>query len=207
VRGSPIRTPSDQRSVGSSPRHIAASHVLHRLLVPRHPPCALNILTTQNPTPTRPKTMPGAGHLQANTLQNRDQKMLASTVQFSTTNPRTLHTTPPAPRTLGRSETRKARTETTTPPAAGSHPQQEGPLPQDPTACLRPPPTPDSPPRPLPRRTPSSTRSRPAPAAELVSVPPSSTVTSTRGHPVVGDRHDPRTALDRTDCVRRPGAP
>jgi hypothetical protein len=51
VRGSPIRTPSDQRSVGSSPRHIAASHVLHRLLVPRHPPCALNILTTHNPPP------------------------------------------------------------------------------------------------------------------------------------------------------------
>src|SRR3954452_23256259 len=45
MRGSPIRTPSDQRSVGSSPRLIAASHVLHRLLVPRHPPCALNNLT------------------------------------------------------------------------------------------------------------------------------------------------------------------
>ena len=56
MRGSPIRTPSDQRSVGSSPRLIAASHVLHRLLMPRHPPCALNNLAT---------------------------KMLASTVQFS----------------------------------------------------------------------------------------------------------------------------
>ncbi len=38
--GSPIRTPTDQRSVGSSPWPIAASHVLHRRLVPRHPPCA-----------------------------------------------------------------------------------------------------------------------------------------------------------------------
>jgi hypothetical protein len=47
VRGSPIRTSSDQRSVGSSPRLIAASYVLHRLLVPRHPPCALNNLATQ----------------------------------------------------------------------------------------------------------------------------------------------------------------
>ena len=28
--GFPIRTPSDQRLVGSSPRHFAASHVLHR---------------------------------------------------------------------------------------------------------------------------------------------------------------------------------
>ena len=29
----------------SSPRHIGVSAVLHRLLVPRHPPCALNNLT------------------------------------------------------------------------------------------------------------------------------------------------------------------
>ena len=43
--GYPIRTPSDQRSVDNSPRTIAASHVLHRLLVPRHPPCALDNLT------------------------------------------------------------------------------------------------------------------------------------------------------------------
>jgi hypothetical protein len=55
--GSPIRKSSDHSSVDSSPRLIAASYVLHRLLVPRHPPCALNNLAT---------------------------KMLASTVQFST---------------------------------------------------------------------------------------------------------------------------
>jgi hypothetical protein len=54
--GFPIRKSSDHSSVDSSPRLIAASYVLHRLLVPRHPPCALNNLTT---------------------------KMLASTVQFS----------------------------------------------------------------------------------------------------------------------------
>jgi hypothetical protein len=47
VRGYPIRTPSDHSSVDSSPRLIAASHVLHRLLVPRHPPCALENLHTQ----------------------------------------------------------------------------------------------------------------------------------------------------------------
>jgi hypothetical protein len=56
--GFPIRKSSDHSSVDSSPRHIAASHVLHRLLVPRHPPCALNNLATKI-------------------------KMLASTVQFS----------------------------------------------------------------------------------------------------------------------------
>src|SRR3954462_475366 len=59
VPGFPIRTPWDHSSVDSSPRPIAASHVLHRLLVPRHPPSALDNLTTKN-------------------------NMLASTVQFST---------------------------------------------------------------------------------------------------------------------------
>ena len=44
--GFPIRTPSDHSSVDSSPRPIAASHVLHRLLMPRHPPCALKHLIT-----------------------------------------------------------------------------------------------------------------------------------------------------------------
>jgi hypothetical protein len=44
VPGYPIRTSSDPRSVDNSPRHIAASHVLHRLPVPRHPPCALTHL-------------------------------------------------------------------------------------------------------------------------------------------------------------------
>jgi hypothetical protein len=60
VPGYPIRTPWDHSLVDSSPRPIAASHVLHRLLVPRHPPLALTNLTT---------------------------KMLASTIQFSTNNP------------------------------------------------------------------------------------------------------------------------
>ena len=49
VLGFPIRKSSDQRSVDSSPRHIAASHVLHRLSMPRHPPCALKHLRTQKP--------------------------------------------------------------------------------------------------------------------------------------------------------------
>src|ERR1700712_1580373 len=58
--GFPIRKSSDQRSVDSSPRLIAASYVLHRLLVPRHPPCALNNLATQTPTPTHNKKGPPA---------------------------------------------------------------------------------------------------------------------------------------------------
>src|SRR4051794_36375858 len=42
--GFPIRKSPDRRSFSSSPRLIAAIHVLHRLLVPRHPPCALVLL-------------------------------------------------------------------------------------------------------------------------------------------------------------------
>jgi hypothetical protein len=56
--GFPIRKSPDQSLVADSPGLIAGSYVLHRLLVPRHPPCALNNL--------------------ANTYV-----MLASTVQFS----------------------------------------------------------------------------------------------------------------------------
>jgi hypothetical protein len=68
--GFPIRTSSDHSSVDNSPRHNAASHVLHRPLVPRHPPCALHNLAT---------------------------KMLASTIQFSNnTHPR-QHTHTPTP--------------------------------------------------------------------------------------------------------------
>ena len=44
--GCPIRRSSDQSLLSGSPKLIAASHVLHRLLAPRHPPCALSSLTT-----------------------------------------------------------------------------------------------------------------------------------------------------------------
>ena len=44
--GFPIRTSPGQRSVGISPEHFAATHVLHRLLAPRHPPYALSSLQT-----------------------------------------------------------------------------------------------------------------------------------------------------------------
>ena len=39
--GFPIRKSPDQRLFSVSPGLIAAVHVLHRLLMPRHPPCAL----------------------------------------------------------------------------------------------------------------------------------------------------------------------
>ena len=47
-RGFPIRTPWDHSPVIDSPRLIADSYVLLRLLMPRHPPCALKNLTTKD---------------------------------------------------------------------------------------------------------------------------------------------------------------
>src|SRR5918996_2867285 len=45
VPGFPIRVSAGQRLFSTSPRLIAAVHALLRLLMPRHPPCALTILT------------------------------------------------------------------------------------------------------------------------------------------------------------------
>src|SRR5690606_8075503 len=75
--GSPIRKSPDQRLVAGSPRLIAGSHVLHRLLVPRHPPWALSNLLVRAPAtplcssqasegglpaPSEPNSVPTAGN-------------------------------------------------------------------------------------------------------------------------------------------------
>lgn len=49
--GCPIRRSAGRRLFSASPRLIAAVHVLHRLLAPRHPPMALNILTERTSLP------------------------------------------------------------------------------------------------------------------------------------------------------------
>src|SRR4030095_15814235 len=46
--GFPIRKSRDQRLVSTSPGLIAAAHVLHRLLAPRHAPCGLVLLIRKN---------------------------------------------------------------------------------------------------------------------------------------------------------------
>ncbi len=46
--GFPIRTSTDQSLVSGSPWLFAATHVLRRLLEPRHPPHALSSLVTLN---------------------------------------------------------------------------------------------------------------------------------------------------------------
>jgi hypothetical protein len=45
--GCPIQRSPDQSLFSSSPKLIAAYHVFHRLLAPRHPPTALNSLATK----------------------------------------------------------------------------------------------------------------------------------------------------------------
>ena len=50
--GFPIRASAGHWPFSASPRLIAAVHALLRLLVPRHPPCALNILTVIGETLT-----------------------------------------------------------------------------------------------------------------------------------------------------------
>jgi hypothetical protein len=47
--GFPIRTSPDQSPLDGSPELIAAYHVLHRLLTPRHPPYAISSLTKRIP--------------------------------------------------------------------------------------------------------------------------------------------------------------
>src|SRR5215469_15024189 len=51
--GSPIRKPPDPSLVTDSPGLIAGSYVLHRLLLPRHPPGALTNLATPEKTDAR----------------------------------------------------------------------------------------------------------------------------------------------------------
>src|SRR2546423_15420295 len=49
--GFPIRTSPDQSLVSGSPKLIAATRVLHRLLSPRHPSCALSSLVIVSSRP------------------------------------------------------------------------------------------------------------------------------------------------------------
>jgi hypothetical protein len=77
VPGYPIRKSSDHSSADSSPRHIAASHVLHRLLMPRHPPYALTHL-----------------HNTQNTKDKPDARIHYALLKEQ---PHTTHTNPPTP--------------------------------------------------------------------------------------------------------------
>jgi hypothetical protein len=69
-RGFPIRTPWDHSPVIDSPRLIADSYVLLRLLMPRHPPCALKNLTTKDQSVIFERTMK-TNHTQQQPPQGR----------------------------------------------------------------------------------------------------------------------------------------
>ena len=94
MRGSPIRKSSDQRSVDSSPRLIAASYVLHRLLVPRHPPCALNNLATQKSHPSTPGRTSMSGPTQTLLIESEDARVHCAVLNVQ---PDTDPTPPPDP--------------------------------------------------------------------------------------------------------------
>src|SRR5271155_1937643 len=60
LRGFPHSEISGSMPACGSPKLIAACHVLHRLLLPRHPPCALSSLTikfTRHTAASRPPEM------------------------------------------------------------------------------------------------------------------------------------------------------
>jgi hypothetical protein len=114
VPGFPIRTSSDQRSVDSSPRHNAASHVLHRLPVPRHPPCALKHLQHKTVKNSRKNQKL---HYQRNKPPQPQKscsvhcEMLATTIHKSNTTPHhQSRATTTTPRPTGRPPTRQVTT-------------------------------------------------------------------------------------------------
>ena len=76
--GFPIRVSAGHRLFSASPRLIAAVHALHRLLVPRHPPCALPILTVI----TR-STRKGRTRGDTRSHRSRERCFVGMIVQFS----------------------------------------------------------------------------------------------------------------------------
>jgi hypothetical protein len=58
-----------------SPKLIAACHVLHRLLLPRHPPCALSSLTTKFTQHTQDRSQLSAISFQLKTFPNTPRKL------------------------------------------------------------------------------------------------------------------------------------
>ena len=90
--GFPIRKSSDQRPVIGSPRLIADSHVLHRLLMPRHPPCALNNLHTIKKNKNLKSTIkPTQSQFNANSRRCSRPLYSSQTTTHNTTTTQTQH--------------------------------------------------------------------------------------------------------------------
>src|SRR3954465_166372 len=182
VRGSPIRTSSDQRSVDSSPRLIAASYVLHRLLVPRHPPCALNNLATQKTAHPPPEGNDLCGPTQTPATESEDAR-----VHFAVLNVRPVPdpTPPPAhppPRGQRRYDSRSApKRSSSSPPGSpgGSDPSGPNSVPTTPD-------TPDQPRSPpaCAGRTSGNQKSRPNWSAFHPRAPPHTPAGTRRWAPI-----------------------
>jgi hypothetical protein len=145
-RGFPIRTPWDHSPVIDSPRLIADSYVLLRLLMPRHPPCALKNLTTKikkfiherttetnhTPTPQRASTaQPDPGSYSWKLLLIKDARVHYVVLKQQ---PRTTHPTHPPPN-AGNRVIGAARKPETNVPRTGKNSPPPVLLPQDPTVC------------------------------------------------------------------------
>ena len=128
--GFPIRTPSDQRSVGSSPRHIAASHVLHRPLMPRHPPCALKHLRTKPIVKQESK-------LHINTQDNNPEpeRLRADILRARCSQPLSTSQTPHPTTKTGEATTTPTTPNGTVSPTPTKRGKRTGLLSQDPTVC------------------------------------------------------------------------
>src|SRR5579859_578168 len=73
-RGFPHSEIPGSKPACGSPRLIAACHVLHRLLLPRHPPCALSSLTTKFTQHTQESFQLSAISLQLKLIPNTPLK-------------------------------------------------------------------------------------------------------------------------------------
>src|SRR4051794_1100096 len=122
--GFPIRKSSNHSSVASSSRLIAGSYVLHRLLVPRHPPCALKNLPQKLKDArvhyavlklrTEPATSTGAYPAPAPTNGTSTRRFTAAATRESTTHQRT-----------GARSLRTQQRAGPTPPTSTFHPPHE----------------------------------------------------------------------------------
>ncbi len=106
IRGFPIRTSTDQSSFTNSPWLIAGYNVLHRLLMPRHPPIALSSLSPNKTINNKNLLKDARVHYtilkqQTNTHPNRPHKETSQTSIVRTMKQTPSHATTPNPKGLG----------------------------------------------------------------------------------------------------------
>ena len=134
--GPPIRKPSDHSPPAGSPRNIAGHHVLHRPLMPRHPPnahknkqhntrqntcrrltvrCSRPLYSSQpthphpQQTPNAPPTTPGRGHTtQRPTRAGQPGRTAPEPRQHATPNKRGTHQPPPPHKNRKQKQDRRA---------------------------------------------------------------------------------------------------